>query len=112
MKIKQYISGSLLLLSAVLLTASCKEYLDKEPKSDIPSTQPYLNFKNFQGFVEELYTAMPIMTSHQYHGAWNFGVTTFGRPVSLVCCPTPLTRVTIGDGTLASILISRQSRVV
>lgn len=73
MKIKQYISGSLLLLSAVLLTASCKEYLDKEPKSDIPSTQPYLNFKNFQGFVEELYTAMPIMTSHQYHGAWNFG---------------------------------------
>lgn len=73
MKIKQYISGSLLLLSAVLLTASCKEYLDKEPKSDIPSTQPYLNFKNFQGFVEELYTAMPIMTAHQYHGAWNFG---------------------------------------
>ena len=106
MKIKQYISGSLLLLSAVLLTASCKEYLDKEPKSDIPSTQPYLNFKNFQGFVEELYTAMPIMTAHQYHGAWNFG------EESLVCCPTPLTRVTIGDGTLASILISRQSRVV
>ena len=73
MKIKQYISGSLLLLSALLLTASCKEYLDKEERSIIEPSQPYLNFKNFQSFVEELYTAMPIMTSHQYHGAWNFG---------------------------------------
>ena len=80
MKIKQYISGSLLLLSALLLTASCKDYLDKEPKSDIPSTQPYLNFKNFQGFVEELYTAMPIMTAHQYHGAWNFGEDDYWEP--------------------------------
>ena len=80
MKMKQYISGSLLLLSALLLTASCKEYLDKEPKSDIPSTQPYLNFKNFQGFVEELYTAMPIMTAHQYHGAWNFGEDDYWEP--------------------------------
>lgn len=73
MKIKQYISVSLLLLSALLLTVSCKEYLDKEERSIIKPTQPYLNFKNFQSFVEELYTAMPIMTSHQYHGAWNFG---------------------------------------
>ena len=80
MKIKKYISGSLLLLSALLLTASCKDYLDKEPKSDIPASQPYLNFKNFQGFVEELYTAMPIMTAHQYHGAWNFGEDDYWEP--------------------------------
>jgi hypothetical protein len=40
MKIKQYISVPLLLLSALLLTASCKDYLDKEEKSDIPPTQP------------------------------------------------------------------------
>ena len=80
MKIKQYISVPLLLLSALLLTASCKDYLDKEEKSDIPPTQPYQNFRNFQGFVEELYTAMPIMTAHQYHGAWNFGEDDYWEP--------------------------------
>ena len=80
MKIKQYISGSLLLLSALLLAASCTDYLDKEERSIIEPTQPYLNFKNFQGFVEELYTAMPIMTGHQYHSAWNFGEDDYWEP--------------------------------
>lgn len=80
MKIKQYISGSLLLFSVLLLTASCTDYLDKEEKSDIDPTQPYLNFRNFQGFVEELYTAMPIMTGHQYHSAWNFGEDDYWEP--------------------------------
>ena len=80
MKIKQYISGSLLLLSALLLTVSCTDYLDKEERSDIDPAQPYLNFKNFQGFVEELYTAMPIMTGHQYHSAWNFGEDDYWEP--------------------------------
>ncbi len=80
MKIKQYISGSLLLLSALLLTVSCTDYLDKEERSNIDPAQPYLNFKNFQGFVEELYTAMPIMTGHQYHSAWNFGEDDYWEP--------------------------------
>ena len=80
MKIKQYISCSLLLLAALTLNTSCKEYLDKEPKSDIDPTQPYLNFRNFQGFVEELYAAMPIMTGHQYHSCWNFGEDDYWEP--------------------------------
>jgi len=80
MKIKQYISCSLLLLAALTLNTSCKEYLDKEPKSDIDPTQPFLNFRNFQGFVEELYAAMPIMTGHQYHSCWNFGEDDYWEP--------------------------------
>lgn len=80
MKIKQYISCSLLLLAALTLNTSCKEYLDKEPMSDIDPTQPYLNFRNFQGFVEELYAAMPIMTGHQYHSCWNFGEDDYWEP--------------------------------
>ncbi len=80
MKIKQYISCSLLLLAALTLNTGCKEYLDKEPKSDIDPTQPYLNFRNFQGFVEELYAAMPIMTGHQYHSCWNFGEDDYWEP--------------------------------
>lgn len=80
MKIKQYISHLLLLVLALVLTASCKDYLDKEEKSTIEPSQPYVNFRNFQGFVEELYTAMPIMTGHQYHSAWNFGEDDYWEP--------------------------------
>ena len=60
--------------------ASCTDYLDKEERSIIDASQPYLNFRNFQGFVEELYTAMPIMTGHQYHSAWNFGEDDYWEP--------------------------------
>ena len=80
MKIKEYISRSLLLASVLVLSASCTDYLDKSPKSDIDPEQPYLNFTNFQGFVEELYAAMPIMTGHQYHSCWNFGEDDYWEP--------------------------------
>jgi hypothetical protein len=64
----------------VIGLASCTDYLDKEERSIIDASQPYLNFRNFQGFVEELYTAMPIMTGHQYHSAWNFGEDDYWEP--------------------------------
>ena len=53
---------SLMGVMGVIGLASCTDYLDKEERSIIDASQPYLNFRNFQGFVEELYTAMPIMT--------------------------------------------------
>ena len=67
-------------LMGMMGLASCTDYLDKEERSIIDSSQPYLNFRNFQGFVEELYTAMPIMTGHQYHSAWNFGEDDYWEP--------------------------------
>ena len=73
------LSCLLVSLSPCLLT-SCTDYLDKEERSIIDASQPYLNFRNFQGFVEELYTAMPIMTGHQYHSAWNFGEDDYWEP--------------------------------
>ena len=77
---KKYISGSLLLLGAMLMTAGCSDYLDKAPLSDINETEPYKDFKNFQGFTEELYNAIPIMTGHQYHSCWNFGEDEYWEP--------------------------------
>ena len=71
---------SLMGVMGVMGLASCTDYLDKEEKSIIDASQPYLNFRNFQGFVEELYTAMPIMTGHQYHSAWNFGEDDYWEP--------------------------------
>lgn len=73
------IMGIMGIMGLMSLT-SCTDYLDKEERSIIDSSQPYLNFRNFQGFVEELYTAMPIMTGHQYHSAWNFGEDDYWEP--------------------------------
>ena len=71
---------SLMGVMGVIGLASCTDYLDKEERSIIDASQSYLNFRNFQGFVEELYTAMPIMTGHQYHSAWNFGEDDYWEP--------------------------------
>lgn len=60
--------------------SGCTEYLDKEPLSDISENDPYKNFKNYQGFVEELYNCIPMMTSQEYHSCWNFGEDDYWEP--------------------------------
>ncbi|MBQ5574434.1 MAG: RagB/SusD family nutrient uptake outer membrane protein, partial [Bacteroidales bacterium] len=70
----------ILMVLAVAGLAGCSEYLDKEPLSDIEENDPYKNFKNFQGFVEELYNSIPIMTSQEYHCCWNFGEDDYWEP--------------------------------
>ena len=59
------------LLSVIALTGmigftSCTDYLDKSPNSDIAENDPYKNFKNFQGFIEELYNRIPIVSNNDY----------------------------------------------
>ena len=39
---------SVITLTGILGFASCTDYLDKSPNSDIKETDPYKNFKNFQ----------------------------------------------------------------
>jgi hypothetical protein len=39
----------------------------------INPTDAYKNFKNFQGFTEEIYNCIPIMTAIGSHNNWNFG---------------------------------------
>ncbi len=78
---KKHIFSRLLLgLSAVMLATSCTDYLDKAPKSDIDETEPYKNFRNFQGFIEELHNAIPMIIGQQYHTSWNFGEDEYWEP--------------------------------
>jgi len=53
--------------------ASCKKYLDAAPNSAIDATEAFQNFRNFQGFTEELYNTVPIFTAGTSHNSWNFG---------------------------------------
>ena len=55
------------------VAVSCTDYLDKAPGSDIDENTPYQNFRNFQGFVEELYGALPLYSASTWHSCWNYG---------------------------------------
>jgi hypothetical protein len=61
------------LVALCIAFASCEDYLDKMPGSDIEPEDAYKNFKNFQGFTEELYNCIPVVTSHDSHSSWNYG---------------------------------------
>jgi hypothetical protein len=59
MKINIYkILSGFFFLSVIGLTA-CTEYLDRAPEAEISSTDAFINFTNFQGFTEELYSTIP-----------------------------------------------------
>ena len=50
-------------------TASCTDYLDKAPESDVTPENAFKDFHNFQGFVEELYACIPDMAHPLEPGA-------------------------------------------
>ena len=53
---------------------SCTDYLDKAPESEISSTDAYKDWRNFQGFVEELYCCIPdFVKGGHYTNSWNWG---------------------------------------
>ena len=58
----------------LLLNSSCTDYLDKAPESEISSTDAYKDWRNFQGFVEELYCCIPdFVKGGHYTNSWNWG---------------------------------------
>lgn len=74
------ISLTLMFFVGSLTLVGCTDYLDKEPNSDIDATEAYKNFKNFQGFVEELYNCVPLMSAHGYHNSINWGEDVYWQP--------------------------------
>ncbi len=64
---------SVLALSTAVGLQSCTDYLDKEPDSDVSTEAPFQNFKNFQGFVEEIYNNIPHKIGNYWETAFNWG---------------------------------------
>lgn len=77
---KKILSLMFVALGVLTMSTSCKDYLDKSPLSDISESDPYKNFTNFQGFTEELYNCIPLMTTPDYHCCWNFGEEEYWQP--------------------------------
>ena len=84
---KQYINHTIIVgaltLSMLGVNTSCTDYLDKSPYSDIAENDPYKNYKNFQGFVEELYNCIPIISNNEYHNSINLGEEEYWQPDEL-----------------------------
>ncbi|RLJ79571.1 RagB/SusD family nutrient uptake outer membrane protein [Pedobacter alluvionis] len=62
-----------IILVGILALSSCKKYLERSPLADIQETDPYKNFRNFQGFTEELYNCIPLLSLVEGHNSFNLG---------------------------------------
>lgn len=74
-KVKECAAAVLPLCLMALAPAftSCTDYLDKAPESEISDTEAYKDFRNFQGFTEELYFCMPMFDKGYWTNSFNWG---------------------------------------
>ncbi|WP_300790985.1 RagB/SusD family nutrient uptake outer membrane protein, partial [uncultured Bacteroides sp.] len=52
---------------------SCQDYLDKSPEATVNKEDAFKDFRNFQGFVEEIYNCIPDKEKCNYCTSWNWG---------------------------------------
>ena len=71
--IKSLLCGSLLLFTAGVSFTSCTDWLDREPESIVAEDEAFKNYRNFQGYIEEIYSLIPDKQKVNYCTAWNFG---------------------------------------
>ena len=70
---KSLLCGSLLLLAGSVSLTSCTEWLDKDPESIVADDEAFKNYRNFQGYIEEIYSLIPDKEKVAACTAWNFG---------------------------------------
>lgn len=71
--IYQYMFLGFAALSLSFGATSCTDYLDKTPDSDVNPEMAFMNFQNFQGFVEEAYNCIPNKESNYWCTTFNWG---------------------------------------
>lgn len=71
--IKSILCGSALFLMSVMSFTSCTDWLDKDPEAIIAEDEAFKNYRNFQGYIEEIYNMIPNITNANYCSSWNMG---------------------------------------
>ena len=71
--IKSLLLGSLLLMVGSASFTSCKDWLDKDPESIVAEDEAFKNYRNFQGFIEEIYDRIPDKEKIDWCTSWNLG---------------------------------------
>jgi len=70
---KSLLCGSLLLLAGGVSFTSCTDWLDKEKEAIVAEDEAFKNFRNFQGYIEEIYDNIPNKEMANYCTSWNWG---------------------------------------
>ncbi len=70
---KKNIYIALLSLAIGCGMTSCEDYLDKSPEATVNKEDAFKDFRNFQGFVEEIYNCIPDKEKCNYCTSWNWG---------------------------------------
>ena len=71
--IKSLLCGSMLLLAASASLTSCTDWLDKDPEAIVSEDEAFKNYRNFQGYIEEIYSLIPDKEKINYCTSWNLG---------------------------------------
>ena len=61
------------ILHSSFFMSSCTDWLDKDPESIVAEDEAFKNYRNFQGYIEEIYSLIPDKEKVNYCTAWNFG---------------------------------------
>ena len=70
---KATLSVALLLMAGGASFTSCTDWLDKDPESIIAEDEAFKNYRNFQGYIEEIYDCIPDKEKVNYCTSWNWG---------------------------------------
>ena len=71
--IKTLLCGSLFLMAAGASLTSCTDWLDRDPESIVAEDEAFKNYRNFQGYIEEIYSLIPDKEKVNYCSGWNMG---------------------------------------
>jgi len=69
----QYLAAGFVGCCITATFASCTDYLDKAPESDISDIDAYKDWHNMQGFTEELYNCIPDFCTAYWNSSFNWG---------------------------------------
>ena len=61
---------------------SCEDYLEKDEEAIVSEEEAFKNFKNFQGFIEEIYNCIPDKEKSYWTTSWNWGEDEIMNPAS------------------------------
>ncbi len=88
---------SVFVIAGISGLMSCEDYLDKAPQSDIDTEEAFKNFRNFQGFTEQLYNHIPIQSENWWHNDWNLGEEEYWQPNETRCLSYSIDRGNFWD---------------
>ena len=72
-RIKSLLRGALLLIAGCAALTSCTDWLEKDPEAIVAEDEAFKNYRNYQGYIEEIYNLIPDKEKINYCTAWNFG---------------------------------------